>query len=200
MLPNWFSTVEANFSRHLTPLAGSPDLHFLQIGAYAGHCTEWLCTNILTGENCLVTDIDTWHGSPDETDHSVLDWDVVRREYFDRIRPFVGKVHTFMGESDVFFMLQAPPAATFDFVYVDGGHRAETVLRDVVHADYVLKPGGILGLDDFLWWENENKHLAERPKQAINAFFDARQWDYEILSWDYQVWLRKRDDAGVIRD
>ena len=60
VLPNWFSTVEHNFAQHLTPLAGQPDLHFLQIGAYAGHATEWLSVNILTGENCLITDVDTW--------------------------------------------------------------------------------------------------------------------------------------------
>lgn len=199
MLPNWFATVEDNFSRHLSPLAGKPDLRFLQIGSYAGHCTEWLCDNILTGENCMITDIDTWQGSPDETEHTALDWDVVRAEYFRRIRPFGHKVHTFMGESDVYFMLQGPPAGSYDWIYIDGAHRAENVLRDAIHADYALKPGGILAFDDYLWWEDEDKHPAERPKFAINAFFEGRCWDYEVLSWDYQVWLRKRDDAGEIR-
>jgi SAM-dependent methyltransferase len=199
VLPNWFSTVEANFAQHLTPLAGRSDLDFLQIGAYAGHCTEWLCTNVLTGVSCLLTDVDTWGGSPDEAEHSALDWYTVREEYFTRIRPFGHTVHTFMGASDVFFMLQGPAPSTFDFVYVDGGHRAENVLRDAVHADCVLKPGGILAFDDYLWWENEGKHPAERPKVAINAFWTARKWDYDILSWDYQVWLRKRNDAGAKR-
>jgi SAM-dependent methyltransferase len=199
VLPNWFSTIEHNFSRHLAPLAGKPDLRFLQIGAYAGHCTEWLCTNILTGENCQITDVDHWTGSWAEAEHSALDWSRVVHEYFLRIEPFIKRVHTFMGESDVFFTLQGPAHDSFDFIYVDGGHRAENVLRDAIHADYALKPGGILAFDDYGWWEAEGKHLAERPKAAIDAFWAARQWDYEILSWDYQVWLRKRDDAGSIR-
>ena len=149
------------------------------------------CANILTGENSQLTDIDHWPGR--RTKPSTAPWTGAGRARVlpARIEPFIKRVHTFMGESDVFFTLQGPAPRMFDFIYVDGGHRAENVLRDAIHADYALKPGGILAFDDYGWWEAEGKHLAERPKAAIDAFWEARQWDYEILSWDYQVWLQQ---------
>ena len=37
---------------------------------------------------------------------------------------------------------------TFDIIHIDGGHEKEIISYDILHTDALLKPGGILILDD----------------------------------------------------
>lgn len=37
---------------------------------------------------------------------------------------------------------------SYDLVHVDGGHYGDTPMSDVIHADILLRPGGIMVLDD----------------------------------------------------
>lgn len=84
--PNWFSkTAEPNFEQHLLPLAGQPDLRFLQLGAYTGDATEWLMNNIPTSSDSILQDVDTWRGS-DEEAHETIDFEKVYGLYLSRIR------------------------------------------------------------------------------------------------------------------
>lgn len=39
----------------------------------------------------------------------------------------------------------------FDIAYIDGSHDAEAVLADMVMADAILRPGGLMLLDDLEW-------------------------------------------------
>jgi predicted O-methyltransferase YrrM len=39
-------------------------------------------------------------------------------------------------------------AATADFCLIDGGHGLDTVFNDFVYLNYLLKPGGLLAIDD----------------------------------------------------
>ena len=59
-----------------------------------------------------------------------------------------------------------------DLLYVDGGHDAPTVLRDLVTGFDLVKVGGLLICDDYLWDDPRfggNRTLG-RPKIAIDAF------------------------------
>jgi len=41
--PNWFKQIaQDNFEQFLTPLAGKPDLNFLQLGVFTGDASVWL--------------------------------------------------------------------------------------------------------------------------------------------------------------
>jgi SAM-dependent methyltransferase len=57
----------------------------------------------------------------------------------------------------------------FDFIYVDGDHRADAVLRDLIHSFDLLNPGGVLIADDYLWPLQSDNPL-NHPKIAIDAF------------------------------
>ena len=56
----------------------------------------------------------------------------------------------------------------FDFIYVDASHYAVDVLTDAVLAFKLLKVGGILIFDDYLWTGDEN--IIFYPKIAIDSF------------------------------
>jgi hypothetical protein len=56
-----------------------------------------------------------------------------------------------------------------DFIYVDGSHQAADVLSDAVLAWKLLKEGGVLIFDDYLWARYQDRPLLN-PKMAIDAF------------------------------
>lgn len=77
----------------------------------------------------------------------------------------------------------------FDFIYVDGSHRADDTLVDMCMAWSLLKKGGIIGIDDYLYVPPDNPN--SRPGQAVDYFMQKLQGVYEVISIHYRVFLRK---------
>lgn len=184
--PDWFhnSAAEQCFERYLLPSAGWPNFQALQIGAYCGDASEWLLTNVLTDRHAWLVDVDTWEGS-NEVGHQSIDFAEVKAFYDERMRRF-SHVGRFQGTSDQYFAQQP---SGFDFIYIDGSHQTEQVLRDAVNADQYLKVDGILAFDDYLWWEYNNAR--DVPGPAIDAFIRCYEKRYEVLEKSAQVWLRR---------
>ena len=193
--PDWFACyADRFFAHHLTPLAGRPGLRFLQIGAFTGDASVWLFEHILTGPNATLSDVDTWTGS-DEPDHEAMDFADVERVYDERTRDIPG-LSKFKEASQSF--LQGPwwTAPWFDFIYVDGDHTAVGVLSDAVHAIPLLKVGGLIAFDDYMW--KSDKGRLNDPGPAIDVVADLYSDRLERLEnpafpgeGPLQVWFRK---------
>jgi hypothetical protein len=184
--PNWFEmTAKENFESQLTPLAGKFGLRFLQIGAFTGDASVWLVDNILTQKNSVLEDVDIWTGSDEEV-HQAMDWLDVERVYDSRIafRPNVIKYK--MDSKEFLRSIEEP---TFDFIYIDGDHTAEGVLQDAVLAWRLLKAGGIMAFDDYLW--EDPRGIEFQPGWSIDTFVGAVKDESEVLLSNSQVWLRK---------
>jgi len=183
--PDWFTVRIPSFSAHLSNLAGVPNVQALQVGAYTGDASVWLLDNILTGPGARLIDVDPWTGTANEGIHGALDWGEVYDHYRSRTRG--RRVLSVRLGSDQFFDMMVPGPNIFDFVYVDGDHRTEQVKRDILNADRVLKIGGILGLDDYVW----NAGHDDVPKHAIDWFFAEHGERYVVLEHSVQVWARR---------
>jgi predicted O-methyltransferase YrrM len=82
------------------------------------------------------------------------------------------------------------PLESFDFIYIDGSHMAEDVLEDAVLAWRLLKPGGLIIFDDYVW---RLDHPPEkRPRLAIDAFYRFYANQIEVVHNAYQLILRKK--------
>ena len=184
--PNWFDGQRYNFEDQLTHLADRPDLRFLQIGAYTGDASVWLCENILTNPTSVLIDVDTWEGS-DESEHSKIDFDRVLAYYEARITKYQ-KVIRLKMTSDKYFTGEI--AGKFDFIYIDGAHTAAQVERDAENAWKLLNSGGIIAFDDYLWGQDLPEYTT--PKPAIDRFLLTHTNEYQILVDSYQVWLLKK--------
>jgi hypothetical protein len=184
--PNWFEGQQYNFEEQLSHLKGLPDLRFLQIGAYTGDASVWLCENILTHPTSILIDVDTWAGS-DESEHSRIDFEKVLSYYEARIVKYQKVVRLKM-TSDKYFTGEI--AAKFDFIYIDGDHTAAQVERDAENAWKLLKSGGILAFDDYQWGRDLPPDTT--PKPAIDKFLLDKEDEYVQLVDSYQVWLRKK--------
>jgi len=183
--PNWFIGQQYNFEEQLTHLKGKPDLRFLQIGAYTGDATVWLLDNILTDQSSHLIDIDTWQGS-DEREHHAMDFNEVYQHYLTRTGDR-DNLHIFKAKSE---HVLPNLNQEFDFIYVDGDHTTKAVYQDAIDSWKLLKSGGIIAFDDYLWgWD---VHPSLRPQGAIDQFMDEHKGEYDVLVNSYQMWLLKK--------
>ncbi len=109
-----------------------------------------------------------------------------------RIAGLAGKVAKLKGRSED--LLSALPRESFDIIYIDGCHLALNVLFDAVSAWLLLKPGGLLIFDDYLW--ETGKPPSQRPQLAIDLFLEFLHGRYDLVSKAYQVILRKPAPAS----
>lgn len=175
---DWVTHHDKSWRTVLRHLIGRDGVHALEIGSMEGRSAVWWCMHVLTGEGSQLTCVDTWRSV----------WAAeLEEERFDRnTAPW--PVEKIRGKSrDVLPHLLAE-GRRYDFVYVDGDHRARTCLLDCVLGWELLKDKGILIVDDYLWTHPD---VAVPPKVAIDAFLrsnaDRIRWwnspDDQVVCW-----------------
>ena len=150
----------------------------LEVGSYEGRSALWFLENILTHDTARLTCIDGFFRLPQEMrfDHNV------------RLSGHTKRLTKIKAKSAD--ALPGLPCESFDAIYVDGDHRAAPVLLDLACCWRLLKPSGVMILDDYLW--ELDKPLADRPQLAIELFLEMLADRLELLHRDYQVIIRKR--------
>jgi hypothetical protein len=78
----------------------------------------------------------------------------------------------------------------FDFIYIDGSHIAKDVLTDACMAWPLLKSGGIIVFDDYMW--GDSRDILHRPKIAIDSFVNVFAEHLEVVAAGYQLAVRKK--------
>jgi predicted O-methyltransferase YrrM len=166
----------------LLPFKGKPAIHYLEIGVNQGRSALWVLENILTHPSARLTGIDIF---PEGTDF--------KKRYLANLKlsGCEHKATTIEGFSQV--ELRKLPLNTVDIIYVDGDHTASGVLADAALSFQLLKPGGILIFDDYLWYE---ERLPEelRPQMAIDSFITSYRNVLEVVYHGYQVFIKKREN------
>jgi predicted O-methyltransferase YrrM len=181
---DWFTYNLPIWERVLKPLKGQP-AHALEIGVFEGRSTVWLLDNILTNPDASLNWIDTFSGGPEHMD---IDFAKVQNRFHENIKRFGMKVKGRVGKSQD--VLRGMSSERFDLVYIDGSHEAPDVLADAVLAWPLLKPGGLLGFDDYGWRVFPEPERC--PALAINAFLDIMRRQLTVVERGYQVWIKKR--------
>ena len=91
--------------------------------------------------------------------------------------------------------LLATASADFDVVYVDGSHEATDVLTDAVMSFHLLRVGGLIIFDDYLWSMNPvgQQDAFGMPKPAIDAFINIFQRKLYVIPGPpiYQLFATK---------
>jgi len=166
----------------LSIFKGKPDIHYLEIGVNQGRSAIWVLENILTHPSAKLTGIDIFSEGTD-----------FKEKYLSNLKlsGFEGKTTTIQGFSQV--VLRNLPANSFDIIYIDGDHRANGVMADAVLSFELLRNGGIIIFDDYLW---HAKKLPEnlRPQVAVDSFITAYRTSLEVIHRGYQVFIKKQDD------
>src|SRR5215471_16567432 len=166
-----------------------PDV--LEIGSWEGRSTIFFLTFFPEGR---VTAIDTWAGGDEHQKYA--DLSVVERRFDANVAMFRERVTKMRGASaECLSRLVSLGPARFDLVFVDGSHYADDVMVDAVLAWALLRHGGILIFDDYLWMYSRYD-TKKNPCRAINLFLRLMRGEYQILHAGYQLMIRKTAAAG----
>jgi len=164
---DWFSANIHCWTHYLKEFKGKPNLRFLEIGSYQGRSTVWLLENILTDDSSIITCIDTFEGSAEHNECNECKKDL--KNLFDifshNISAFSNKVNIIRDKSQVALKRITEE---YDFIYVDGDHKASAVIEDAILSFHLLKNGGMMIFDEYEW--SCSKTLIDDPKPAIDAF------------------------------
>jgi predicted O-methyltransferase YrrM len=169
---DYFSANIPQFERFLGDLKDRP-CRLLEIGTWEGRSAIWMAQNIATHQSSSIETIDPYENLKLRHNLSAAN----------------GKVTFRLGPSAE--VLRTLPLDAYDFIYIDGCHWTINVLEDAVLGFRLLKRGGIMAFDDYLWddpdWNQEG-----RPREAVDAFLAIYAANIEVLHREDQVWLRKR--------
>jgi predicted O-methyltransferase YrrM len=175
---NWVAHVEAQWREHLTPLAGKPDLRFVEVGSYEGRSACWWLDNILTHPTARLTCIDPWTRHP-----------VAETRFDGNTKGYGGKIEKRKAESR--HELPKLADSSLDFAYIDGCHEAGPTMLDAINAFHKLKTGALMFFDDYAHqgpWLEKIHHL---PGEGIDAFLRLYDHRLELLFKGWQVGVRK---------
>lgn len=170
---DWFSHNITALETHVLNVKAT---NILEIGSWEGRSTLWFLQNF---PDARLTCVDTFQGGKE---HADLDTAPVEARFRANIAEYAHRVWIRKGPSRT--MLFGLHPETYDLVYVDGSHQAPDVLTDLVMAWHLLKPGGVMAIDDYLWAE-------DGVRVATDAFVHMFRPHLEILAAGYQVYLRK---------
>ena len=77
------------------------------------------------------------------------------------------------------------PENHFDWIYVDGDHRYDGVVRDIAAARDRVRPGGFLVFDDYCAFSHREL-MPYGVLRAVNEFVIREQWPARYLALDAQ--------------
>lgn len=176
---DYVSVYAPTWVKFLRPLQGRPNLKMLEIGSFEGKSTVWFLKNILTHTTSSILCIDSFArpGGEFRFDHNI------------KVTGDGTKVNKKKGPSE--FVLPSLSGELFDIIYIDGCHKALNVLFDLISSWLLLKPGGIIILDDYLW--EMDRPINDRPQWAIDLFLSLNLEEIDVLHKNYQVIFKKRE-------
>ena len=167
---DWFNqNTRQNWDR-IVPIINPKKI--LEIGSFEGAAVCYLIDKL--GENNFleVHCIDTWEESDDIAKEDAI---IVEKRFDYNIQLAITKTQNktkyFKYKSKSYLVLSkmiANGVGDFDLIYVDASHYAVDVLTDAVLSFKLLKAGGMLIFDDYLWAGDEN--IVFYPKIAIDSF------------------------------
>lgn len=167
---------------------------FLEIGSYEGRSAVWTVEHMLE-DNGSITCVDTWEGGEE---HAKENMKAVEARFDHNINL---ARDTFPNREIYKVKATSVDALTgfitgnykFDFIYIDGSHRGRDVITDSCLAWQVLKPGGILVWDDYLW--GDTRDVLHKPKIAIDTFMLLFGEEITPVFVGYQVIIQRNNHA-----
>ena len=129
--------------------------------------------------------VDTWSGSDE---HENINFKSIEDNFDQNVKFLIDNksLTKFKMTSDNFFNQNN---AKFDFVYVDGDHSSDQVLKDLKNSWSVLNSDGFLLVDDYMWWFY--KDLTNNPAYSVNKFIKEYSNQIKKMTIWHQVLIQK---------
>lgn len=152
----------------------------VEIGSFEGRATVWILDHLIQNPDSKVYCIDPFTVTGRKEKAVAGGGEDAWRQVFQRFQlniALTGKadqVELIREQSSVALSsLVGAAYGQVDFVYVDGSHRAPDVLSDLIFSYHLLKNGGLMICDDYIWTLETTRQeidILSNPKIAIDAF------------------------------
>ncbi len=193
---DWFSRSIPSWSLILNRLSErTTRLRILEVGVFEGRSTCWLLQNHCKTPESSIVAIDSFQGG---IEHKGMELGTLLKRFEANIATVESPAQVEIREG--FSLPQLAKLISegyqlFDFISIDASHQSPDVLGDAVLGFELLKPGGVMAFDDYLWSPmrpgTENPLLL--PKAAIDAFTTIFSQKIRILPNLplYQLYIQK---------
>lgn len=170
---DWFSNHISSWNRVLERVRPS---RVLEIGCYEGRSTSFIIESCAGYGPLSLYCVDTWEGSVDLSPERMRG---VERRFDENVDLAVRRASTPVSVTKLKTPSQAALATLiaggsepFDVIYIDGSHTAPDVLLDAVLAFQIVRVGGVMIFDDYLWSMEPQLYAdpLNAPKLAIDTF------------------------------
>lgn len=192
---DWFS---ADDLVQFLPLKTQKEIHFLEIGSFEGKSTVWFLENILLNEKSTITCIDPWttysqnNNSFDSYNKVDSEWNFTdnKNTFLHNIylSGFKNKVIIEQGFSNEILPKFILDKKKYDIIFIDGNHTSPFVITDGIMSWHLLKEGGLMIFDDYLW-SDSNSTLS--PKLAVDSFINCFRDYIEVIWSEYRLVIKK---------
>jgi Methyltransferase domain len=200
---HWFADNQTTWDGLMSQL---PAQKILEIGSYEGQATCYWIARCGAARSLEMHCVDTWQGGVEHqlgaSAEAVMS--AVEQRFLANTKyamahsnyPIELHIHKELSSQVLPRLLcQAQHRQSFDLIYIDGSHLARDVLTDAVFAFQLLKVGGLMVFDDYLWHEEASgqQDLLNMPKMAIDAFVNVFQRQFKPVFGlpNNQVYLQK---------
>lgn len=191
---DWFSYAINNFETVKKSFYGDIN-DILEIGSHEGRSASWILQNML-GDQGTLTCIDPFanhHINPFRDTTYTADEAVLQRFYANvaEAKKPEQTLNVLRGLSYYALADLIAQRKSFDFIYVDGNHQADATLTDACMCFGLLKPGGFMLFDDYLW--DHLPDVLDQGKMSIDAFVNMFLPSINISAIGYQLLIQKKD-------
>ena len=167
---------------------------FLEIGSYEGRSAVWLAGQLEIGG--VLECVDPWIGNGEHAAPGMpIDDKCERfqRNIKKRLEELDGINIWSYRQTSFDWLTEANRSrfpGSYDFIYIDGSHLAKDCLTDCILAWPLLRPGGLMCVDDYVW--SDGSHANMSPKWAIDVFTSMWGGELDFVGHGNQVVVRKR--------
>jgi hypothetical protein len=199
---DWFETGAKPVWNQFIP--DLPASRVLEVGSYEGASACYLIAQLGARAALEIHCVDPWEGTANfagaDVDMSEVEARFRRNTALlvERSRhPVTLEIHKGFSVMVLARLLAQKGQGYFDLVYIDGSHEAPDVLADAVLGFQLLRAGGVMIFDDYLWrGEDDNfNNPALCPKLAIDAFINCNFSKVRMIRAPiYQIYLQKITD------
>ena len=142
-------------------------LNILEIGSYEGLSALFF---LKTLKKSKITCVDTWSSPKNEKYYEKYNkFNIVEKNFDLNTKILKKRLNKIKNLSNFFFKNNR---IKYDIIYIDGGHKNDTVYSDLVNAFEALKEKGIIIADDLFW---NQLPAGKNPINGINKFINIKK-------------------------
>jgi predicted O-methyltransferase YrrM len=193
---NWTNDVPKNTLPIFMDILNSLSINskILEIGTYTGTSVIKML-NILPDSTAVV--IDSWesyHEHDNIINNDTITEDIsklnIEQIFYDNIQNanVSHRIKVLKGKSSNKLLELLMEHEKFNFIYVDASHKCLDVYFDATIAWKLLKIGGVIGFDDYLFNKGD---ILNSPHDAINYFMEQQKDNFIVLNINYRIFLKK---------